>query len=371
MAIEETNLKKLIAGDCFDLLVRLGLVVVLVVLCDRILGPFWHLLLWALIIAVGLYPLHQQIACRMQGKEGRSATLLVLGLLIILGFPVTALTTSFGDGIFNAKDQIENQTLTIPAPDPGVKTWPVIGEKVYATWQLAASDTPAFVTSLQPHLGQVARKLLAAARSAVLAAFLFLGSLVIAGIMMGYGQAGHAAMGRIFTRLVGSNGPELLALCVATIRSVAVGVLGVALIQSILLGAGFVFSGVPMAGLLAVVTLLLAVLQIPTALVVLPVLVWLWMGSSDNSVAVNVALTIYFLLAGLSDNVLRPLLMGRGVNVPMPVVLIGALGGMFSAGFIGLFVGAVGLAVGYQIFMAWVDRGLEEQPAKSGPQANS
>lgn len=359
MSDDINQLKKLIAHDGLDLLIRFGLIVVLVILCDRVMGPFWHILLWALILAVGLYPLQQSLSRRMGGKDGHSATLLIALLILLLGVPATAITSSFGDGIFSIKDKIDERSLSIPAPKESVAQWPIVGEKIYKQWQFAATDTPAFVESLQPQLGHVARQLLAAARSAVSAAFLFLGSLIIAGIMMGYGKSGHAAMQRIFTRLAGEGGPNLLSLCVSTIRSVAVGVLGVAFIQSVLLGVGFVVAGVPMAGLLAIVTLLLGILQIPAALVLLPVLAWLWMGDTGNSVTMNIIYTIYLLLAGLSDNVLKPMLLGRGVNVPMPVVLLGALGGMFTAGFIGLFIGAVGLAVGYQVFMAWVDRGLE------------
>ena len=348
--------------DGLDLLIRFGLIVVLVVLCDRVLGPFWHILLWALILAVGLSPLQQTIADKMSGNQGWSAALLIATLLLVLGIPIAILTASFGEGIIELRNSIENRTLDIPAPSESVAQWPLIGEKIYSTWHLAAFDTPAFVQSLQPNLGQLARKLLAAAQSAVAAGFLFIGALIIAGIMMAYSRPGHDTAQRIFTRLAGEHGPTLLTLCIATVRSVAVGVLGVALIQSILLGLGFVIADVPMAGLLAVIALLLGILQIPAALVVIPVLVWLW-TSSDASVTANAFYTAFLLLAGLSDNVLKPLLLGRGVDIPMPVILLGALGGMFTAGFIGLFMGAVGLAVGYKVFMAWVDRDLDKAPA--------
>ena len=361
MSADTNVLRKLLTHDGLDLLIRFGLIVVLIVLCDRILGPFWSILIWGLILAVALYPLHQKIARKLGGKEGRASTVLILAIVTILGIPIAGLTSSFADGIFELRDQLVAGTFSIPEPKPGVAEWPVVGEKVYSTWQFAATDTSGFIESMQPHFGEVAHKVLVGAKSAVSAVFLFLGALIIAGIIMGYGQSGQHNMQRIFTRFAGSGGPDLLTLCVATVRSVAVGVLGVALIQSVLLGTGFVLAGVPMAGLLAVITLVLGILQVPAAVVFLPVVGWLWAGNSDNSVTMNVIFTIYLFLAGLSDNVLKPMLLGRGVDAPMPVILLGALGGMFTAGFIGLFTGAVGLAVGYQLFMLWVDKGLEER----------
>lgn len=364
MSTDVSVMRKLLSHDGLDLLIRFGLIVVLVILCDRILGPFWSILIWGLILAVALYPLQQKLARKMGGKDGKAATLLVIGLILILGTPAAMLTSSFVEGVFNLKDQIVNQSLTVPSPGENVKSWPIVGEKVYTTWQSAAANPYDFIESLQPHFGEVAHKVLAAARSAVSTAFLFLGALIIAGIMMGYSKSGSNAMERVFIRFAGDSGSGLLTLCVATVRSVAVGVLGVAFIQSLLLGIGFFFAGVPLAGVLAIVVLMLGILQIPAAIVALPVLAWLWLGS-DNSTTMNIVWSIYLVLGGLSDNVLKPLLLGRGVDAPMPVILLGALGGMFTAGFIGLFTGAVGLAVGYQIFMAWVDTGLEEEQTAS------
>jgi predicted PurR-regulated permease PerM len=140
------------------------------------------------------------------------------------------------------------------------------------------------------------------------------------------------------------------------------GVLGVAFIQSLLLGAGFFFSGAPAPGILALIVLLIGIVQLPALIVSLPVIAYLWIGG-DLSVVMNVVFTIYLLVAGMADNVLKPMLLGRGVDVPMPVVLIGALGGMVVGGFIGLFLGAVLLAVGYAIFMDWVNSVDDVVPA--------
>jgi len=172
---------------------------------------------------------------------------------------------------------------------------------------------------------------------------------------MAYAESGSNAMRRVFIRLSDpARGPRMQKLATATVRSVAAGVIGVAFIQAILLGMGFLFAGIPAAGVLAFIVLFIGILQIPAILVSIPAVAWLWI-SGDGSTTANVLWTIYLLVAGMSDNVLKPLMLGRGVDAPMVVILIGALGGMVTGGFIGLFIGGVVLAVTYQLFMEWVD----------------
>jgi predicted PurR-regulated permease PerM len=149
-----------------------------------------------------------------------------------------------------------------------------------------------------------------------------------------------------------------------TVRSVAAGVIGVAFIQALILGVGFIFAGVPWPGVLALVVMLVGIMQLPALIISLPVIAWLWTGG-DASTTHSIVWTIYLLVGGMADNVLKPMLLGRGVDAPMPVILIGALGGMVSSGIVGLFVGAVLLAVGYQVFMDWVGA-AEAVPGQSG-----
>ena len=159
------------------------------------------------------------------------------------------------------------------------------------------------------------------------------------------------------------RGVRLQALITATIRSVATGVIGVAFIQALLLGVGFYMAGVPAAGVLSVIVLLIGIAQVPASIIALPVVAYIW-WSGDASTAINIVWTIYLIAAGMADNLLKPLLLGRGVDAPMPVILIGAIGGMVSAGIVGLFLGAVLLAVGYKAFMLWVNDDDEGTSAK-------
>jgi predicted PurR-regulated permease PerM len=276
--------------------------------------------------------------------------------MVLIGGPVIMLGAMFAGFIQETYQAVSSNTLTISPPDPSVAGWPLIGEKLHAAWTEAANDLPAFLEQMQPQLGRLSSKLLATAASTMGAVLVFLGALIIAGIMMAFGESGSAAVQRIMSRLAGAaNGPRLHKLTTATIRSVATGVVGVAFIQALLLGVGFAFAGIPMAGVLALIVLLIGILQLPALLISLPAIGYLW-WAGDGGTVNQIIWTVYLLLAGAADNVLKPMLLGRGVDVPMPVVLIGALGGMVSAGIVGLFIGAVILAVGYQLFMDWVER---------------
>jgi len=183
---------------------------------------------------------------------------------------------------------------------------------------------------------------------------LFLVSFLVACIVMAYGEPAERSGRAIFGRVAGpSRGAALAKLSIATIRAVALGVIGVASIQALLVGLALLFAGIPVAGVLAIVTLVLGIAQVPAALVTLPAIIYVW-ASGHYSTPAAIVHTIILLLTGLADNVLKPIMLGRGVDVPMPVILFGALGGMATGGILGMFVGATALALGYEIFMKWV-----------------
>ena len=353
----------LTSSEFMDGLIRVGLVLLLVVACFRVFSPFLNLMLWALILGVTLYPSHQKLAARMGGSNSRAATTIVLLGLLLIGAPTIMLASSLANQIAGMHEAYQAGTLEVPPPKESVAEWPVIGQQVYDGWAAASTNLHEFIDDNRVGLESMLSNMLATARSAAGTVFMFLGALIVAGIMMAYGTGGSRAMYEILTRIAGpQHGPRVHTLATMTTRSVAVGVLGVALIQAVLLGVGFLLAGVPAAGLLALIVLLLAIMQLPATIVSLPVIIWLW-NSGDAGTVMNVFWTVYLVLAGLSDNVLKPMLLGRGVDAPMPVILLGALGGMVSSGFIGLFLGAVILAVGYQIFMQWVEATGSQIPA--------
>jgi predicted PurR-regulated permease PerM len=165
------------------------------------------------------------------------------------------------------------------------------------------------------------------------------------------------AMLKFFRKVAGSRGDEFADVTNKTVGNVVKGVMGVALVLAFLIGAGFFFAGIPFAGLLTLLVFLFAVLQLPVFIVVLPAIVFLF---SEKEMLTATIWTIYFLLAGLSDNFLRPLLLGKGAPVPMVVIFIGVAGGFIFSGFIGLFTGAIVMSLGYMLFAEWIESGDEE-----------
>ena len=338
-----------------DAMIRFSVIAVLAILCVRVFSPFLNILLWGLILAIMLYPLHQRLAKRLKDRQGRAATLMVVTGCLLLGVPLGLLGNSIVTEIHDVRTAYESNSLTIPKPDTKVAEWPIIGEKLYKAWNEAATNIPKFLKNYEEQIKKIGARFVSAAGNAFGSVFLFLGALIIAGIMMAWGKPGGNAMEHILSRVAGPvKGPQLQKLSVATVRSVATGVLGVALIQALLFGIGFILASVPAAGLLALIVMFICIIQLPPIIVAVPVIIYIW-SAGDASTMANIFYSLFLVLAGLSDNVLKPLLLGRGVDAPMPIILIGAIGGMIATGFIGLFLGAVLLAIGYQMFMVWID----------------
>ena len=202
-----------------------------------------------------------------------------------------------------------------------------------------------------PHLKPLARPVLAFAGSAGVGTLKFVLSVALSGFLFIYGPGLVAGIRSIQARVVTQRSQDFVALAGLTIRTVCQGVLGVAVLQALLVGIGLKIADVPHAGVLAFAVLILAILQIGSAIVLIPVIIWIW-ATKDFTVALP--LTIYLVLVGLADNVLKPLLMGRGLSTPMLVIFIGVLGGMIEHGIVGLFIGPIILAVSWELLRAWI-----------------
>jgi predicted PurR-regulated permease PerM len=350
----DRSLERRQASQLLDVLIRASLLFVLAMLCYQIFSPFLTLMVWAVILAVAMYPLHQQLAYRLGGKQGLAATLIALVGVVVIVVPTGLLVGSLADATQNFVRSVQTNTLQIPAPRQGVEGWPIVGKEIHAFWSKAHSDLPALVQSMQPKIGELAKWALGAVAGIGGGILQFLASFVIAGVIMAFGEAGARSSEAIFARIISpERAAGFVALSTATIRAVAQGVIGVALIQAIAVGVTLLVAGVPLAGLLSVIVLVLGIAQIPAVLVTLPAILYIW-TSGDYGTASAIVYSVVLFVAGMLDNVLKPLMLGRGVEAPMPVILLGALGGMAAKGMVGLFVGAVLLALGYQIFMSWV-----------------
>ena len=362
------ELEQRLSARLLDVFIRAGLVLVLTMLCYKIFSPFLPLMIWALILAVTMYPLHRRLAGMLGGKQGLASTLLVLIGMVLIVVPTALLISSSSDSIQALINNVKNNTLQIPEPSPNVVNWPIVGKKIHAFWSLAYSDLPAVVKSMQPKIGELAKQALVIVAGTGGNILKFMFSFIIAGVIMAFGESGTMASQAIFERIVGmKRGKGFADLSTATIRTVAAGVIGIACIQSLLTGLLFIIAGIPWPGLLSLVVLVLGVAQIPALLVTLPVIIYIWY-SGDYSTTAAISYTVLLLVSGTVDNVLKPLMLGRGVEAPMPVILLGALGGMATTGILGMFIGATLLALGYQIFMGWVANNPESEPAENGPQ---
>ena len=342
------------ASGLLDVLIRAGLILALVMLCYQVFAPFLTLMVWALILAVTLYPMHQYLAARIGRKQGLAATIVVLLGIVLIIVPTAVLMSSLGDSVHQLIIDVQEDTLEIPAPRDAIASWPVVGEKLYATWSAAYTDLPALIHSMQPKIGDLAKAALAFVAGIGAGLLQFVAAFIIAGIIMAFGRAGSRASLAIFERFAGpARGAEFTKLSTATIRAVAQGVIGVAFIQAILVGLFLLLAGIPFAGVLAMIVLVLGIAQVPALIVTLPAIGYIW-WSGDYGTVEAIIYTVLLFVSGMADNVLKPLMLGRGVDAPMPIILIGALGGMAHSGILGMFVGATLLALGYQIFMGWV-----------------
>jgi len=351
---------KTLSRGLLDVMIRAGLIVVMVLFCFEIFRPFRDLMLWSLILAITLYPLQTRLRGPLGHKDGFIATLIVLVAILILMVPVYLLGASVADSVQSTIILVKTEGFHIPPPTDSVATWPLVGKPISVIWMQAATDLPSLTVKYIPQIKGISLGLLSKLAGIGMGFLIFIFALIIAGIFMAYGEAGSRSAVQIASRISGPDrGPSIAALCTATIRAVALGVVGIAFIQMLLVGLGFVFKGVPAAGLLALGVLLLGIMQLPATLITIPVIVYVFATEGPNTGTIVFA--IYVFVAGLVDNVLKPLMLGRGVDVPMPVILIGALGGMVTSGILGLFIGPVVLAVGYQLFWQWVeDRPQEE-----------
>jgi len=338
-----------------DVLIRAGLAAGLVIYCYQVLRPLLYLMIWSVILAINLYPLQRILRAKLGGRDGRAATLIVLIAFAVLSVPVYLLAASMTESVAGAVEWVRGGTYHIPPPPESVAAWPLIGDKLYAFWQQAATDLTGLALKLAPQLKDTSLSLLGRLAGAGLGLMMFLVAMIIGGIVMAFGESGSRSALRIAERVFGpGHGANVAQLCTATIRTVAQGVIGIAFAQMLLIGLGFVLMGVPGAGLLALGVLLLGIGQLPASLITLPVIGYVF--ATEGASVATIIFAIYVFVAGLIDNVLKPLLFGRGVDVPMAVILIGSLGGMATAGIIGLFIGPVILAVGYELFWRWVDQ---------------
>jgi predicted PurR-regulated permease PerM len=347
----DSSIEGQLTGRVLEATIRIGLVVLLVAWCFQIVRPFLVPTIWGVIIAVAAYPTFARLQGAFGGRPVPAAVAFTLIALIVLILPAALLSGTLVEGVQDVVAWIDGGGFKIPAPPPSVQQWPLVGDWVYGLWSQASQNVAGQLKTILPQLKGVGHWLLATVAGAGLALLQFIFAVVIAGALLAHAEAAQRTSDAIARRLAGQRGADFAGLADATVRSVTRGILGVSPIQALLAGLGFLAVGVPAAGLWALVALLLSVVQIGIFPVVVPVLIYVF-STVDTGTAV--LFLVWSLFVGTIDNVLKPLLLGRGVPVPMLVIFIGAIGGFLSSGIIGLFVGAVVLVLGYKLFLAWL-----------------
>lgn len=335
-----------------DIVLQLGVLILMLSWCFQILGPFINPVLWGMIIAVALDPVYQWINKKVNGKSGLTSLILTLFLVVAVAVPSYYVFKSAFHGMKEIKTMYENDELKVYAPSESVKDWPLVGDQVYAIWLKSSKDMEGVVMQYHDEIIQATKFLFSALAGSGADILGIILSLIIAGVLLA-AKGTRKTTESIFSRLAGSFGLEFARITEQTIQSVVKGVLGVAVIQAGLIGIGLFIAGVPYAGLWTLLVLILAIVQLPAIIVVIPVSIYLF--NSDTSTGMSIFWTIYLLLAGLSDNILKPILLGKGAAVPMLVIFLGAIGGFMAFGFIGLFVGAIVLSIMYRLFLSWLE----------------
>jgi len=334
-----------------ELAIRLAVLSLLVYLAFILIRPFITIAIWSVVLTVALYPGYDRMVGWLGGRRRLAAVLLtVIGLLVLLG-PATWLVLSLIDSLSSLSERLDLAHLTVPTPPASVKEWPLVGPPIYQFWDLASTNLQAAVVKIAPQLRSVGSGLLTIAAGAGTGALQFLIALILAGFLFPPAPALANAAVRFSRRLASGQGETFVQIGVATIRAVARGVIGVAALQSFLIGIGLVIAGVPGASLITLAALLLGIIQIGPTLVVIPVIIWAWFAMDTVPALL---FTVYMIPVNLIDNVLRPLLMGRGLDTPIVVILIGLIGGTLSLGLTGLFLGPIVLAVIWELVVAWI-----------------
>lgn len=337
--------------DLIQLAIRLGLLAFLIYWTFVLIRPFVPILAWSIVLAVALYPVFNLLSKLLGGRPRLAATILTaINLGIVIG-PATWLGLSAVEGVKEFAGQLNAGNLGVPSPPEDVKNWPFIGTQLYELWNHASNNIRAALREVAPHLKPLAGVMLSLAGNAGVGTLKFLLSVALAGFLFPYGsQLVEAGRGFLY-RIVPEQSEHFLELAGTTIRAVSQGVIGIAIIQSLLAGLGFKMAGIPGAGLLAFFVMILAIVQIGPAIVVLPVIIWIWADKDFNTALL---LTVFFCIVGILDNVLKPLVMGRRLTTPTLVIFIGVIGGTLAHGIVGLFIGPIILSVAWELTVAWI-----------------
>ncbi len=335
----------------FDIVLKLGLIAILVVLSFQILEPFILPAIWGVILAIALYSAFLKLSDRLHGYRKIAAAIITILLLLLFMGPFGILSVGLVENLQDLATQLQSGGFKIMSPPDAIADWPIIGKPLHRIWTLAVTDTGGALEEVAPQLKAIGGWLLNLAANLGGGFFQFLLAIIIAGLVLPNAESGHRAITAFANKVANQKGARFVEMAGATIRNVAWGVMGVALLQAILSGLAFLTVDIPLAGLLAFLVLLLSAVQIGPAIVIVPVIIYVFFTAD---IFIAVLFTIWIVPVMLLDNILKPILVSRGLDTPMIIIFMGVIGGTLSFGIVGLFIGPVILGIGYRLLVEWI-----------------
>jgi predicted PurR-regulated permease PerM len=340
-----------LAATLADLTLRLGLLALLLYWSFLLVQPFIPIMIWSVVLTVALYPLYEWMVSRLGGRRRLAAALLtLLSLLIVIG-PATWLVLSLIDSMRTLSDKLDLSALSLPPPPISVKGWPLVGNSLYQFWELASTNLQEAFAKIVPQLKPLGGVLLQIAAGAGTGTIKFLVAVIVAGFLFSPAPMLADKLKILSRKVASGRGEEFVQLAGGTIQAVSRGVIGISALQALFAGLGILAIGIPGASLITSAVLVLGIMQIGPSIILIPLIVWSWFATETTTA---VLFTAYMIPVGLLDNVLKPLVMGRGLDVPMMIILIGVIGGTISNGITGLFLGPIVLSVFWKLFVAWL-----------------
>ncbi len=336
-----------------NIFIRISFIAILFIWSFTIIKPLFMITLWGIIIAVSSFPLHKRFTKILKGRDKLSAVLLVIIGLTFVILPVILFMDSTIESLGRIAESLKAGTLTIPPVSEEIKRIPVLGEKIAGLWTLLTGDFKDMIEKIAPQLQIYASKILGIIAALGITIVQFILSILIAGIFLINAEVSSRGAGKIFKILIGEFVEDFHEAAAGTIRSVVQGVVGIAIIQAVFAGIGMLAVGVPGAGIWSILVMILAIIQLPPMVILVPIAIYVY---STQTITIAVLYIIWTIFVGVLDNILKPFLLGRGVDIPMLVILLGSLGGMLTYGIIGLFAGPVILALGYKFMAALVEK---------------
>jgi predicted PurR-regulated permease PerM len=345
----------------------------LIVASFWILLPFIGATVWATMVVVATWPTMIALQARLGGRRWLAVTVMTLAMLVVLVVPLVLAVITIVENSENIAGWSKSvATSQVPPPPDWVERVPLVGSRIATEWrQLAATPSEELVARATPYIHTAARWFAGQAGGFALLLLHFLLVVVVTAILYATGETAARGVRRFARRLAADRGDDSVVLAGKAIRAVALGVVLTAIVQSAASGIGLAVSGIPYAAVLTAVIFMLCIAQLGPILVLAPAVGWLyWTGD----VAWGTALLVWTILVGALDNVLRPVLIRRGADLPLLLIFVGVIGGLIGFGIIGLFAGPVVLAVAYRLLESWiaeVDRAPEESSRGAAPLAAS